>query len=94
MQACTMKTGLYQKINGTSGKNHFHEMNGDVGMQGGSKVQKIARTRTTPAISKEVIHPSLHLCIIIVNGHHPSLYSYKVLAYCVIFTKATLSERR
>ena len=22
----------YQKISGTSGKNHFHEMNGDVGM--------------------------------------------------------------
>ena len=28
----------YQKISGTSGKNHFHEMNGDVGWQGGSKV--------------------------------------------------------
>ena len=26
------------------------------------------------------------------NGHHPSPYSYKVLAYCVIFTKATLSK--
>ena len=25
---------LYQKISGTSGKNHFHEMNGDVGMAG------------------------------------------------------------
>ena len=24
--------------NYTSGKNHFHEMNGDVGWQGGSKV--------------------------------------------------------
>ena len=24
----------YQKISGTSGKNHFHEMNGDVGMAG------------------------------------------------------------
>ena len=23
---------MYQKISGTSGKNHFHEMNGDVGM--------------------------------------------------------------
>ena len=49
---------------GTSGKNHFHEMNGDVGWQGGSKVQKIAGTRTTPAISKEVLHPSLHLSFI------------------------------
>ena len=49
MQVCTMKTGmrdiietafLYmlhtcsKKISGTSGKNHFHEMNGDVGMAG------------------------------------------------------------
>ena len=25
---------MYQKISGTSGKNHFHEMNGDVGMAG------------------------------------------------------------
>ena len=25
---------LYQKISGTSVKNHFHEMNGDVGMAG------------------------------------------------------------
>ena len=25
---------IYQKISGTSGKNHFHEMNGDVGMAG------------------------------------------------------------
>ena len=24
----------FQKISGTSGKNHFHEMNGDVGMAG------------------------------------------------------------
>ena len=41
---------------------------------------------TTPAISKEVLHPSLHLSII-VNGHHPS---HKVLLYCVIFTKVLL----
>ena len=27
-------THMYQKISGTSGKNHFHEMNGDVGMAG------------------------------------------------------------
>ena len=33
-------------------------------MQGGSKVGKIAGTRTTPAISKEVLHPSLHLSFI------------------------------
>ena len=32
-------------------------------------------TRTTPAISKEVLHPSLHLSII-VNGYYPS---HKVL---------------
>ena len=25
---------MYQKISGTRGKNHFHEMNGDVGMAG------------------------------------------------------------
>ena len=25
---------MYQKNSGTSGKNHFHEMNGDVGMAG------------------------------------------------------------
>ena len=25
---------MYQKISGTSGKNYFHEMNGDVGMAG------------------------------------------------------------
>ena len=25
---------MYQKISGTSGKNHFHETNGDVGMAG------------------------------------------------------------
>ena len=25
---------MYQKISATSGKNHFHEMNGDVGMAG------------------------------------------------------------
>ena len=36
----------------------------------------------TPAISKEVLHPSLHLSII-VKGHYPS---HKVLL-CVIFTK-------
>ena len=24
----------YHKISGTSGKNHFHEMNGDIGMAG------------------------------------------------------------
>ena len=41
-----------------------------------------AGTKTTPAISKEVLHPSLHLSII-VNGHYPS---HKVLL-CVIFTK-------
>ena len=51
---------------------------------------KNSSNKITPAISKEVLHPSLHLSIIIVNGHHPSLYSYKVLVYCVIFTKATL----
>ena len=44
---------------------------------------KIAGARTTPAISKEVLHPSLHFSII-VNGHHPS---HKVLLYCVILTK-------
>ena len=25
---------MYKKMSGTSGKNHFHEMNGDVGMAG------------------------------------------------------------
>ena len=47
---------------------------------------KNRRKKTTPAISKEVLHPSLHLSII-VNGHHPS---HKVLLYCVIFTKVLL----
>ena len=37
---------------------------------------KNSRKRTIPAISKEVLHPSLHLSIIM-NGHHPS---HKVLA--------------
>ena len=27
-------THMYEKISGTSGKNHFHEMNGDVGVAG------------------------------------------------------------
>ena len=29
-----MQARMYQKISGTSGKNNFHEMNGDVGMAG------------------------------------------------------------
>ena len=47
---------------------------------------KNSRKRTTPAISKEVLHPSLHLSII-VNGH---FLSHKVLL-CVIFTKVYIS---
>ena len=43
----------------------------------------MAGTRTTPAISKEVLHPSLHLSII-VNSHYPP---HKVLLYSVISTK-------
>ena len=33
-----MRHTCIKKISGTSGKNYFHEMNGDVGWQGGSKV--------------------------------------------------------
>ena len=49
---------------------------------------KNSRNKNPPAISKEVLHPSLHLSII-VNGHHPSAL-YKVLVYCVIFTKTII----
>ena len=55
---------MYQKIIGTSGKNHFHEMNGDVGMAEWKLSMKNSRKRTTPATSKEVLHPSLHLSIL------------------------------
>ena len=38
-------THMYQKISGTSGKNHFHEMNGDVGMAGRKRSMKNSKNK-------------------------------------------------
>ena len=46
-------------------------------------MKNIWNKNNSAAISKEVLHPSLHLSII-VNGHYPP---HKVLLYCVSYSQ-------
>ena len=54
--------GMHQKISGTSGKNHFHEMNGDVDGRMEVKYEKYLEQEQLQLLArKSYIHPYIFL---------------------------------